>query len=238
MTSDSTDDAALARALAKTEQEEADAELATRLNLNEAAFSHSKKNNWWGYPGKRIRSDFQGINSAETNGTHHPSTFADQSEVNNNAGITDTVFDQSHMCYVPCMIGDSVCMEMIIDSGAMASIISLPLVKRIGLEHDIDRSQFGIASGVGRAKILGKIWNVICTLGQVQFKIDFMVLDASDQILLLGLDQLRKFKCMIDLERNVLVFGGSGGLEVPMLPPNNHTVDVRSALGMPSCVTM
>ena len=32
---------------------------------------------------------------------------------------------------------------------------------------------------------------------------------------MLGLDQLRRFKCIIDLEQNVLVFGGAGGVQVP-----------------------
>ena len=36
-------------------------------------------------------------------------------------------------------------------------------------------------------------------------------------MLLLGLDQLRRFRCIIDLEQNVLVFGGAGGVQVPFL---------------------
>ena len=41
--------------------------------------------------------------------------------------------------------------------------------------------------------------------------------EVQDQLLLLGLDQLRRFRCIIDLEQNVLVFGGAGGVQVPFL---------------------
>ena len=50
-----------------------------------------------------------------------------------------------------------------------------------------------------------------------RFALDFSVLEIQDQLLLLGLDQLRRFKCIIDLEQNVLVFGGAGGVQVPFL---------------------
>ena len=50
-----------------------------------------------------------------------------------------------------------------------------------------------------------------------RFALDFSVLEVQDQLLLLGLDQLRRFRCIIDLEQNVLVFGGAGGVQVPFL---------------------
>ena len=34
-----------------------------------------------------------------------------------------------------------------------------------------------------------------------------------------GLDQMRRFKCLVDLESNVLRFGGKEGVEVPFLDP-------------------
>ena len=50
-----------------------------------------------------------------------------------------------------------------------------------------------------------------------RFALDFSVLEVQDQLLLLGLDQLRRFRCIIDLEQNALVFGGAGGVQVPFL---------------------
>lgn len=123
-----------------------------------------------------------------------------------------------HMCIVPCVVGgNDVCIEMMIDSGASASVISLGLARRLQMGNRIQKSQ-GTAVGVGKVKILGHIRKVPCILGSVEFLIDFLVLDMTDQeMLLLGLDQMRKYKCIIDLEREVILFGGNGGVEVPML---------------------
>lgn len=133
------------------------------------------------------------------------------------------------MCHIPCVLGkNDVCVEMMVDTGAESSVISLELANELGLSDDIDRSQRGIASGVGKAKIVGKVRNAIVTLGQIDFPMEFMVLDLTasgntkQRLLLLGLDQMRKYKCIVDLEREVLVFGGSGGVEVPMLPPEQQ----------------
>ena len=81
----------------------------------------------------------------------------------------------------------------------------------------LDRSEQGVAAGVGRARIIGKLRSVAIYLKNVEFALDFSVLEIQDQLLLLGLDQLRRFKCIIDLEQNVLVFGGAGGVQVPFL---------------------
>jgi len=106
---------------------------------------------------------------------------------------------------------------MMIDSGASSSVISMGLAQRLGLDGRITRSN-GVAYGVGTVNILGHIRNVPCMLGNVEFLIDFIVLDMTDQeMLLLGLDQMRKYKCIIDLERELILFGGNGGVEVPML---------------------
>lgn len=35
---------------------------------------------------------------------------------------------------------------------------------------------------------------------------------------ILGLDQMRRFKCLVDLDRNVLIFGGRDGVSVEFLP--------------------
>jgi hypothetical protein len=59
------------------------------------------------------------------------------------------------------------------------------------------------------------------------------VLDATDKLLLLGLDLMRQYKCIVDLESNKLVFGGQGGVEVQMLPPEQQHVRMRNQLGCP-----
>jgi hypothetical protein len=121
------------------------------------------------------------------------------------------------MVLVECRFGDAAAVEMMVDSGAQHSVISAPLARRLGLMNRLDRSEQGVAAGVGRARIIGKLRSVAIYLKNVEFALDFSVLEVADQLLLLGLDQLRRFKCIIDLEQNVLVFGGAGGVQVPFL---------------------
>lgn len=143
---------------------------------------------------------------------------------------------RSHMCHVPCLLGNGgdgtgTCVEMMIDTGAESSVISLELTRTLGLERSIDRRSRGVAAGVGTAKIIGKIPNVVATFGHVEFRMDFMVLEVPDKLLILGMDQMRKYNCIVDLQRDVLIFGGSGGVEVPMLPPDKTPSYDFAAIG-------
>ena len=126
------------------------------------------------------------------------------------------------MCHVPCLLGSdrNICVEMMVDTGAESSVISLQLAKELKLESYIDRNYQGIASGVGKARIIGMIRNVVATFGHVEFRMEFMVLEVPERLLLMGMDQMRKYNCIIDLQKDVIVFGGTGGVEVPMLPPD------------------
>lgn len=118
---------------------------------------------------------------------------------------------------------------MLVDTGAQSSVLSLPLVSQLGLSNRIDRRYQGVAAGVGRARILGSIRNVVCTfgVGHVEFLMDFIVLEVSDPLVIMGLDQLRKYKCLVDMEKENLIFGGAGGVEVEMLPAHEAHIDLR-----------
>eukprot|EP00804_Cyclotella_cryptica_P003062 CCRYP_006060-RB/>CCRYP_006060-RB protein AED:0.00 eAED:0.00 QI:215/-1/0/1/-1/1/1/266/275 len=134
----------------------------------------------------------------------------------------------SHMCLIPCTV-QNITVEMLVDTGAQSSVLSMPLVKQLGLFHRLDRTTVGVAAGVGRARICGRISNVVCAFGagHVEFLMDFIVLDVNDPLVIIGLDQLRKYKCLVDMEREMLIFGGAGGVEVQMLPAEQQHFDVR-----------
>jgi len=127
---------------------------------------------------------------------------------------------EEDLIYIPCGIqGRAV--EMMVDTGAQRSVISLPLARRLRLMGALDRSGAGVAAGVGRAAILGRLRSVPVAVGVdsgVEFSLDFSVLEVADELLLLGIDQLRRFRVVLDLERECLVFGGEGGVEVDFLP--------------------
>lgn len=141
--------------------------------------------------------------------------------------------DNDSLVYVACEIANTA-VEMMVDTGAQSSVISMPLVRRLRLETHLDSRYQGVASGVGTARILGKLRGVPVKLGHVEFALDFSVLGVDDPLLLLGIDQLRRFRCIVDLDKQLLIFGGSGGVEVPFLPPSPSRLSYRAA----GCPTM
>ncbi|CAD7966393.1 unnamed protein product [Amoebophrya sp. A120] len=120
------------------------------------------------------------------------------------------------MVYVACEI-NQVMVEMMIDTGAQNSVISKPLVDRLKLNSKLNTMRQGVASGVGTAKILGTLENVAVTFNLVEFFLDFVVLDMKEPLFMLGIDQMRRFKCILDLEKECIIFGGKGGVEIPFL---------------------
>lgn len=163
------------------------------------------------------------------------SAFSPSAQRNNPFAPKST--PSSHMCLIPCTIG-SITVEMLVDTGAQSSVLSLPLVRQLGLSNRIDGRHQGVAAGVGRARIVGLIRNVVCTfgVGHVEFLMDFLVLEVHDPLVIMGLDQLRKYRCLVDVGQEKLVFGGAGGVAVEMLAPHAGRVDIRSLNG--GCIVM
>eukprot|EP00567_Pseudictyota_dubia_P007790 CAMPEP_0197450298 /NCGR_PEP_ID=MMETSP1175-20131217/24759_1 /TAXON_ID=1003142 /ORGANISM="Triceratium dubium, Strain CCMP147" /LENGTH=233 /DNA_ID=CAMNT_0042982679 /DNA_START=152 /DNA_END=853 /DNA_ORIENTATION=- len=227
-------DAAIAAALSQQEHERANASLPV---LQGRAVGSP-----FSYPGRR-RSSLSGARSA-TNSSPSPSPLPSPYQPPQSSSQFQSppslpyAQRHPHMCEVACVVGNGICVEMMVDSGAQTSVMSSSLARELGLEGQIDRREMGVASGVGKARIVGRIRNVVCALAMVEFNMDFVVLDVPDKLMLLGLDQLRRFKCIIDLEREVLVFGGQGGVDVPMLPPNEQHIDWQNALGGQACTIM
>ncbi|CAK0854400.1 unnamed protein product [Prorocentrum cordatum] len=132
-------------------------------------------------------------------------------------GHADFGTDQG-MIFVACDIAGTRT-EMMVDTGAQMSVISLPTARRLGLMGRLDQSQQGVAAGVGHARIYGKLRRVPIRLGHVEFELDLSVLGVDDDLLMLGIDQMHRFNVIVDLQQRCLVFGGRDGIEVPFLPP-------------------
>ena len=131
------------------------------------------------------------------------------------------------LLYVPCEINGRM-VEMMVDSGSQTSVISSSMMTKLKLQARIDNRYQGVAAGVGAARILGRIQNCPVIIGNgVEFNLYFLVIEVPHDLMILGIDQMRRFKCVIDMENNVLVFGGHQGIEVPFLPPDQNHVNVR-----------
>jgi Aspartyl protease len=130
--------------------------------------------------------------------------------------LTDGSNNDKSLVYVTCEINNRL-VEMMVDTGAQTSVISDGLMRKLKLGKMLNTWYNGVASGVGTARILGRIERCPVQIGSVEFLLYFCVLETPDDLLLLGIDQMRRFKCQVDLEDNKLVFGGKGGVEVDLL---------------------
>jgi DNA damage-inducible protein 1 len=92
------------------------------------------------------------------------------------------------------------------------------MVTLLGLERKMNSSFHGNAQGVGSSPIVGIVEHVTCRIGDVGFRSFFLVLEGSMPYCILGLDQMRRFNCVVDVGGNALIFGGRDGVSVPFLP--------------------
>ncbi|KAG7357831.1 aspartyl protease [Nitzschia inconspicua] len=123
-----------------------------------------------------------------------------------------------HMLFVSCTLDGIHDVKLLIDTGASSSAMSLDMVQSLGLLPKLNRGITGSAQGVGSSQIVGIVENVELFINHVEFRLYFMVIDTTMPCCILGLDQLRKYKCQVDLDSDELVFGGKGGVSVPFLP--------------------
>ena len=107
------------------------------------------------------------------------------------------------MLYVPMVVNGQP-LQAFVDSGAQSTIMSRQCAERCGIMRLCDTRFAGVAKGVGTARILGRVHSVKVQVGGVTFLSSFTILDDSSMDFLFGLDQLRKHRACIDLERNCL----------------------------------
>ena len=145
------------------------------------------------------------LQEAEMRGSGLPHTALCNSEL----------FSSFPMLYVRgCITGTAV--EFFVDTGAQSSVMSECMAKHVQLMHKVDKNIHGQVHGVGTAAIAGLLVDVPVQIGSegVEFSMAFMVLRTEQPLLIMGLDQIRKYRCIVDLDHNQLIFGGHGGIAV------------------------
>jgi hypothetical protein len=143
-------------------------------------------------------------------GNHQESALGD--------GFSRGALNADHMLFVACTI-DQHEVAMLVDTGASTSAMSIEMVHLLGLQPKMNASIYGNAKGVGSSSILGIVEHVSCMIGEdVGFRSFFLVLEGKMPYCILGLDQMRRFNCLVDVGGNVLRFGGMDGVCVPFLP--------------------
>jgi len=131
------------------------------------------------------------------------------------------IFRKEEMLYINAIV-NGVQMPLFIDTGAQASVMSLETCRNLNLVDEIDETQSGIASGVGFARIYGKLWRVPVQIGRNKFFVQFNILDMGVR-LILGLDQMKRLGMSVDLGRGGCVVRDSF---VPFVkPPDEKFLD-------------
>ena len=114
------------------------------------------------------------------------------------------------MLYVRCTL-NNVGLCAFVDTGAQMTVMTLACAQKCNLIELIDMRFSGVASGVGVAKIVGRVHLATLRFGRTAAAdVSITVMDQrGGPELLIGLDLLRKYKAHIDLEHNQLVIGGN-----------------------------
>ncbi|AET40570.1 Ddi1p Ecym_6187 [Eremothecium cymbalariae DBVPG len=115
---------------------------------------------------------------------------------------TPEVFTSVHMLYINLEINDHP-VKAFVDSGAQSTIMSTGLAEKTGLTRLIDKRFRGVAMGVGKREIIGKIHTTQIKIESQFIPCSFTVLDTNVDMLL-GLDMLKRYQACIDLKNNVL----------------------------------
>lgn len=96
-----------------------------------------------------------------------------------------------------------------VDTGAQSTIISEGCAHRVGIGSLIDNRFQGIARGVGKGRILGRVHAVIISIGSQHLSCSLTVIDGSIGVdFIFGLDMLRRHQACIDFKSSTLVIHG------------------------------
>ena len=125
--------------------------------------------------------------------------------------------------------------QAFVDSGAQSTIMSKRCARKCEILHLVDKRFAGVAVGVGKGKIMGRIHIVQLQIDNNYFPCSITVMDDEEGLgdknmdFLLGLDMLKRFNCNIDLEKGVLRFrlGPNEHMDTPFL----HEKDLDETKG-------
>ena len=142
-----------------------------------------------------------------------------QNNVNENAEyahqFNPELYTHTTMLYIECSINGNE-IQAFVDSGAQSTIMSQRCAEKCNLLKLLDTRMSGMAQGVGTCKILGRVHAAQIQVGDRFFTTSLTILEDNKVDMLFGLDNLKRHRCCIDLDKNELTLD-QGKVSVPFL---------------------
>ena len=142
-----------------------------------------------------------------------------QKNINENATYAQNynpeLYTHTTMLYIECSINGNE-IQAFVDSGAQSTIMSKRCAEKCNLMKLLDTRFQGVAQGVGTSKILGRIHAAQIQISNVFFTTSLTILEDNKVDMLYGLDNLKRHRCCIDLDKNELTLD-QGKVAVPFL---------------------
>ncbi|CBH14157.1 DNA-damage inducible protein DDI1-like protein,putative [Trypanosoma brucei gambiense DAL972] len=117
-------------------------------------------------------------------------------------------FTRVSMLHVTVEI-NKVKVKALVDCGAQTSVVSAATAERCGINWLVDKRAVGTVHGVGEQRSLGRIHLTQANLGGLFIPISLVVLESETFDLIIGLDQMKKHRMIIDLKDDCLRVGGT-----------------------------
>jgi len=114
-----------------------------------------------------------------------------------------------HMLFINIEINNKK-VNALVDTGAQSSFMSADLCRKCNLMSMVDKRFQGIARGVGSSRILGVIHSAQIKIMNKVIMLKINIIENNEIGFVLGLDNLRKYNCNVDLKKNGLVFPDIG----------------------------
>ena len=114
-----------------------------------------------------------------------------------------------HMLYIKLEI-NKMQIVALVDTGAQSTIVSQYKAEKCGLMNLCDERFQGIAEGVGTSKILGVVHAAQLKIEDKFIMCKITVVESVSVDFIFGLDNMRSHRCVVNLEKNKLVFPDAG----------------------------
>ncbi|XP_060892011.1 nuclear receptor-interacting protein 3-like [Labrus mixtus] len=131
--------------------------------------------------------------------------------------------EEEDLIYVPCKcFGKEV--NLLIDSGCKLNLMSSLTVERSGWKELVEENKMEADGFPFQRKLCidGQIRELSLTIGELRIMCSFVVVESNRPLMSLGYKTLKALKCVIDTEKQMLVFGTNVREQVQFAKKTNN----------------